>query len=313
MQKQPNIGILMSVYKPDFDYFAQQLDSINLQNYPNAVLYVRNDFPSDTTIEPFVRKHLDNFPVVFLPSTKNIGYVASFEALVKNADEDVFVFCDQDDIWEQGRLTRAVDYMLETGAVLVTCDRSIIDANGEIIEASFRDSHPKAYEVNWNTGDDITVRAASSCHSIGMATMVRADIAKQALPFPSHTAHDLWVALIASELGKVAFLTDCLVKYRRHGENVSGTLTNVATKQDWIDTRVAPRLMTAREFCFRFPNSIHANKIAAFAHARETGSVWFLFKHRKASPAIAWFEIALHIVPTPIFSLVTNFIKKRSR
>lgn len=251
----------MSVYKPDFDYFAQQLDSINLQNYPNAVLYVRNDFPSDTTIEPFVRKHLDNFPVVFLPSTKNIGYVASFEALVKNADEDVFVFCDQDDIWEQGRLTRAVDYMLETGAVLVTCDRSIIDANGEIIEASFRDSHPKAYEVNWNTGDDITVRAASSCHSIGMATMVRADIAKQALPFPSHTAHDLWVALIASELGKVAFLTDCLVKYRRHGENVSGTLTNVATKQDWIDTRVAPRLMTARSSVFDSPIQFTQTKL----------------------------------------------------
>ncbi|MDO4436573.1 MAG: glycosyltransferase [Coriobacteriaceae bacterium] len=302
----------MSVYKPNYKHFARQLTSINLQNYPNAVLYVRNDFPSDATIEPFVRKHLDNFPVVFMPSEKNIGYIASFEALVKDADEDIFVFCDQDDVWEQDRLTKAVDYMLETGAVLVTCDRSIINAKDEIVEASYRDSHPKVYEVNWNTGDDITVRAASSCHSIGMATMVRADIAKQALPFPAHTAHDLWVTLIASELGKVAFLTDCLVQYRRHGENVSGTLTGVETKQDWIDTRVAPHLMMAREFCTRFPNSIHANEIASFAHARETGNVLLLFKYRKASPAIAWFEIALHIVPTPIFSLITNFIKKRS-
>ena len=42
------------------------------------------------------------------------------------------------------------------------------------------------------------------------------------LPFPDKIEmHDWWLGLIAEQNGEVSLITDKLIKYRRHGDNVS--------------------------------------------------------------------------------------------
>lgn len=43
---------------------------------------------------------------------------------------------------------------------------------------SYRKAHPNSPEVNWCSGEDITIQAASVCYGIGMALMLDASAAK---------------------------------------------------------------------------------------------------------------------------------------
>lgn len=226
------------------------------------------------------------------------------------AEGDYVVFCDQDDIWEPNRVQVSLNHMLEEGSILDVCDRSVIDENGNMLVESYRKAHPNSPEVNWCSGEDITIQAASVCYGIGMALMLHASAAKSMIPFPESTAHDLWLTLGCSELGKCSFTTTPLVKYRRHGGNETGFLAGVASKDDWYLTRVKNRVDTAKQFAERFPDSPHLKEIMGFADARERRSIIGLLKYRRACPSIAKAEIIMRLVPNWLFLLILNMIKE---
>lgn len=305
----PSVNVLLPLYNPNPDYLKQQLESINNQTYNDISVLVYNDNPDDATREPFVRSIMTNYPITYWHGTRNLGYIKAFEFLLTQAHADYIALCDQDDVWEPERVQRAVDAFEHFDATMVTCNRSIIDASGNMVDPNYRASHPSTREVTWNTGDDITVQAATSCYAIGMGTMYRTAIAQGLLPIPEHTAHDLWLALGASELGICVYLTEPLVQYRRHGNNASGLFSGVTSKQDWYDTRVLSCQETAREFCHRFPSSKHADTIMNFADARTRKDIVRLFKLRNISPLVAYFEILLHLTPNFIFSSLVTFLK----
>ena len=49
-------------------------------------------------------------------------------------------------------------------------------------------------------------------------------IATKAIPFPPGAAsHDWWIGLIAETFGSVSYISSPLMKYRRHGDNLSST------------------------------------------------------------------------------------------
>ncbi|MFR7749546.1 MAG: glycosyltransferase [Collinsella sp.] len=225
------------------------------------------------------------------------------------AEGDYVVLCDQDDIWEPNRVEVSLNHMLEEGSILDVCDRSVIDENGNILVKSYRKAHPNSPEVNWCSGEDITVQAASVCYGIGMALMLDASAAKSMIPFPESTAHDLWLTLGCSELGKCSFTMTPLVKYRRHGGNETGFLAGVSSKDDWYSTRVKNRVDTARRFADRFPDSPHLKEILGFAEARERRSIIGLLKYRRACPSIAKADIIIRLMPNWLFILILKELK----
>ena len=57
----------------------------------------------------------------------------------------------------------------------------------------------------------------------GMRTIIK-KILDKSLPFPKDLPmHDSWIGLIGEMYGKVYFIEDKLISYRRHGNNVSPT------------------------------------------------------------------------------------------
>ncbi len=303
------VTVLMSVYRPDLKFFGEQLDSIDCQTYPVKLL-VRNDCPESASLEPFICDHVKLQKFTYIHGITNLGYVKSFECLLDRAESDYVVFCDQDDVWMPKRVELAIQNMMAEHSILDVCDRSIIDENDSVLIQSYRDSHPHSPEVNWVTGDDITVQAASVCYGIGMALMVRTDIAKTLIPFPESTAHDLWLTLCCSELGRCSFTKVPLVCYRRHGFNVSGLLAGIESKEDWYKSRVANRADTARQFSIRFPRSSHLGNIMGFADARFRRSVVGLLKYRNANPKIALFEVVLNFTPDWLFRFVLKLARR---
>ena len=57
---------------------------------------------------------------------------------------------------------------------------------------------------------------------IGCCMAVRRSALKRILPIPDNIwIHDQWIGLLAEQLGKVVFIEEPLIYYRRHGGNVT--------------------------------------------------------------------------------------------
>lgn len=308
------VSVLISLYRPDEGYLAEQLASVAGQTYDRVEVVAYNDDPSDRDRSAELRAALGpaGIPVRYFHGEENLGYSAAFERLVGLARGDYLALCDQDDVWEPTRLERGVRE-LERGYTLVTCDRSIIDGDGRVVERSYRHAHPGEPECSWESGDPITPHAAFSCYATGMATMLRADVARALVPFPRGSAHDLWLALGASAMGPCAFVDEPLVRYRRHGGNASSLLSGVSGKRDWYRLRVRPKYELARRFCELFPESEYREQIMGLAQARLDRDVLGLWRWRALSPRVARFEIALRLTPGWLVALAVRRLRARAR
>lgn len=107
----PLVSVVMSIYKPDVAYLEEQLRSITDQDYSNMEVVIYNDYPSDENREGFIAGILGDVPFRYIHGSINLGYVKAFEHLVKMAKGDYICFCDQDDIWMNDRVSRAVEIM----------------------------------------------------------------------------------------------------------------------------------------------------------------------------------------------------------
>lgn len=294
------VNVVMSVYKPNIEYFKKQLISIDSQTYENIEVLIWNDCPEETLDYEFIKSCIKRFDVKIFQAKENLGYVKAFEKLTDIANAEYIAYCDQDDIWLSDKIEIQVASLVENKAVLATCDRMIIDENDNITVNSIRHDK-KEREACWSSGDDITKYAIFSCYSIGMATVVRADIAKACIPFPLETAHDKWLTMCSSYMGKVCFVDKPLVKYRRHSSNESGVLSKITSKEEYYKERVDCAYRLTDIFLKKFPDFKDKYEVSEFAKARYEKNIFKIFKYRYLSPTIAKAEIVLKFMPNFIF------------
>lgn len=303
-QVDRHVTVIMSIYQPDREYLAQQLESIAAQDHDRLDVLVRNDCPADEDLGDFCRGHCPGIELTYVHGSRNLGYARGFERLVQLAAPgcDVLALCDQDDLWLPTRVSHGLA-PIEEGALLSACDYAIIDGEGTVTVPSWRAAHPKDPACRWHTGDRFVAESIFTAFSPGMAMMVRADVARGLLPFSRATGHDKWLMTGANIQGTCAFVDEPLVLYRRHGHNVSGVLAGVHRKQDWYDTRVADHLRFAEDAKRRFPSCPELDEALAFAQARQERDLAGIWRHRHLAPQIARFEMALKLTPDPLFRL----------
>ena len=103
------IFILLSTYNGE-KYLKEQLDSLFSQNYKDFKLIVRDDGSTDKT-----KEILNSYDIELLSSCENLGVKKSFETLLKyayeNSDAEYFMFCDQDDVWNNDKIEKTLEEM----------------------------------------------------------------------------------------------------------------------------------------------------------------------------------------------------------
>ena len=133
------ISILMAVYEPRMDWLRQQLVSLNEQTYPNLRLYVRDDCSPTVPYEQIlacVRECITRFPCTIARNEENLGSNGTFELLTKEAEGDLFAYCDQDDVWLPEKLAVLQEAMEREQALVVCSDMYIIDGEGRQVADS---------------------------------------------------------------------------------------------------------------------------------------------------------------------------------
>lgn len=216
------ILILLSTYNGE-KYLKEQLDSLFLQTYQDFKLIVRDDGSKDRT-----KEILNFYNIELVDSSKNLGVKKSFETLLKYASEnsvaEYFMFCDQDDVWNNDKIEKTLKRMQELETfygnkipLLVHTDLEVVNKKLETLSDSMWESehiNPRA-----NTLNKLLIQNTIT----GCTMMINRTLAMKSLDISSKAImHDWWIGLVATTFGEIGFIEESTMKYRQHGENDTG-------------------------------------------------------------------------------------------
>lgn len=193
-------------------FLAAQLESI-LRDIPSdARLLVRDDGSTDHTAEIVSAFASRDSRIEVVPGGTRLGVIRSVEVLLARVDGGAVFLSDQDDLWREGKTVRCLEAL--ESADLVVHDASRIDADGIRLDGTLFGRR--------NMGGGFFANAWKNSFT-GCCMALRADLLKQALPFPAIPMHDQWLGLVALRHGRVAWLPEALVDYRVHSSNATAT------------------------------------------------------------------------------------------
>jgi glycosyltransferase involved in cell wall biosynthesis len=213
-------------------FVEDQVRSILAQTAPVAEIVVSDDLSSDETIEIvqrtyhqwFATHHTSRPELRILRNTSTLGVTANFEQAVRACTGDLIALCDQDDVWHPQRMERLVaEFTRRPRLQLVHGDARLVDQSG----APTGESLFSALGVT--VGEIERVHAGKAFALLmrrnivtGATVMIRASLARRAVPFPSAWVHDEWLAVVAAAADALDLIEQPLTDYRQHGGNQIG-------------------------------------------------------------------------------------------
>lgn len=212
--KKSKVAVLLSSYNGE-KYIAQQIETIFNQSYQNIQLYVRDDGSTDHTLE--ILEKLNRKYSFCLMKGENVGFLKSFFILLSLVDDaEYYAFADQDDIWLENKVLKAVlwfDGQADCMADIPLLYHSAYD----IINSEMHTVKKVCY-----TNDVCDFRRALTDNFISGFSMVINQCMRQEMlkgDVDKIGYHDWWAFLIAKGLGKVYFDGETLSLHRMHETN----------------------------------------------------------------------------------------------
>lgn len=223
-----NVCVLMSTYNGE-KYIRKQLDSILTQDADCDIkIQVRDDCSKDCTISILKEYSADNNIVIENENGINLGPARSFYWLINNAlDADYYAFCDQDDLWVQGKLSKAIESIKEFDSepVLWISNYNNIDPEDKIIESNMLESPV-----------DDQYRALFYNNVPGCCMIFNRQLLErmQHLKLDNLRMHDILALNICLLTGKVIFEKEPYLLYRQHDNNAIGYYSKKISPVKWI-------------------------------------------------------------------------------
>jgi glycosyltransferase involved in cell wall biosynthesis len=208
------LSVCMATYNGE-QFVVRQLETVLKQLGPDDEVIVVDDCSKDNTVKIIQDTYGRRVKVIV--NENNLGAIHSFEKAISLAKGDILFLCDQDDLWKDGKVATVLKVFEEQDAVLVVHDAYVVDGNLEII-------HPSWNEYNHNNiNQGIFGNILKNAYT-GAFMSFKREIVPAILPFPgSIEMHDQWIALVCMvKKKKIVFIEQPLMKYVRHGGNVTG-------------------------------------------------------------------------------------------
>lgn len=213
MQEDKKVAVLISTFNGE-KWIKDQLDSIINQTYKNVKIFVRDDGSTDGTLN-ILRNYAQKDKIV-LEEGKNIGYIKSFLKVLEDAKGfKYYAFCDQDDIWMDFKIQRAVEKLNKKNnekALMYFSDYDYYDS-----EMNFQE-HFKGYKKGPSF-----INAIVDAITLGTCSVINENAKELILESGRKNicSHDWWTYFVCAGMGEIIYDRIATIKYRRHENNVS--------------------------------------------------------------------------------------------
>jgi O-antigen biosynthesis protein len=227
--RAPLIAVCMATHEPDPERLRGQLDSIRAQDWPSWICVISDDASSRRSFGALVELTADDERFVVSRSEARLGFYRNFERALRMAPiESRFVsLADQDDVWDPDKLTALHATLAAAPAArLAYGDMRIRDESGALVSDTY-------WILRRNRWDDITSLLVANVVT-GAASLFRADLLDDALPFPPAVGepyHDHWLAVCALAGGDLAYLDRPTYDRVRHFDSVTAATRHAQVLQ----------------------------------------------------------------------------------
>jgi len=218
------VDILLATYN-GADYIEAQIYSIISQTYKNWRLLIHDDGSSDNTLDLIRKIAVKESRICIIEDGVKLGSAGkNFLHLVAYADSDYVMFCDQDDIWFDNKISLMLDVISKQSQaipVVLYSNSYVWKPNVGVLGVATLTYPSTLKELLFlNSGIQGCV-AIFNRKVVDLLTIWNGDV----------SMHDHILNLIGVAIGKTLYLHVPLMLYRQHDKNVTGgTRTKLINK-----------------------------------------------------------------------------------
>ncbi|UQY34399.1 glycosyltransferase [Pseudomonas fulva] len=215
-------------------FLREQLVSVLSQLPANSEVLVGDDGSTDDTVA--IAEGFADPRVRVIMNSSNLGYIRNFENLLGLAAGDYIFFCDQDDVWPNGRVDKMISAMKSTKKLLVVGSTDYFFTNPADHHYFCGFSHQRDGSYLRNIFD---LAAGRNVPYFGCSMLISKELKLSLLPFGSPTvSHDIWTFLVATRLRSISHTRDVVTYRRVHNNNLSNRkrsfLDKIITRVIWL-------------------------------------------------------------------------------
>lgn len=226
LESCPKVYIVLATFNGS-RFLQQQIDSIKNQTFSQWHLLIRDDRSTDSTanILRAAAKEDPRIEVLSCGEAAPVGAMRNFSILLESAlaaGSELCFLADQDDVWLPDKMEIQLQHFPELGReenpLLVHSEMRIVDEIGQALAPSFfrlRNLTPKP--------DKPLNQLLSMNYVTGCSVCLNRRLLELAMPIPKKAImHDWWLALVAATCGDIHYVSNPLLDYRQHEDNVIG-------------------------------------------------------------------------------------------
>jgi glycosyltransferase involved in cell wall biosynthesis len=222
-QLPPAVAVLLATYNGD-QFVEAQIRSLK-NNYTQFTLHWIDDQSTDNTRDTVRAAAISTgISLKEWHDDRRRGVPGTFFHLMECIDADIYLFCDQDDVWQPGKIDATVVNLATDITEPVLCFSDPWVFTGDDPKPQYRLSHvtgiraPRALEEA-----RALICTPAWGHTIGFTRRLRdIFIAHKDIAHTHACGHDWWMYLLALSCGTCRLLSDVPTSlYRRHADNVS--------------------------------------------------------------------------------------------
>lgn len=211
-------------------FIREQLESIARQTILPSELVVTDDCSTDRTIDVIKDFALRApFPIYLHRNETRLGYADNFLKAASLCSGSLIAFADQDDVWSTNKLARCAGVFKHDSILLAVHSAEVV--------------HEDMKPAGWlfpHVRRDVVLPPLHKVPAVGISgfsmvfrsfipLLYSAPRPWSAQDMTEPMIHDQWVAFLARVFGRTAYISDALVRYRRHG-NTSTSPTRPSMK-----------------------------------------------------------------------------------
>ena len=219
------VRILLATYNGE-KYIGEMIDSILAQDYQDWQLVLSDDQSRDGTVsilEDYAEKYPDR--IRHYHSGLHFGNAQDhfLHLLNQFPDAPYLMFCDQDDVWHQDKVSGTLKKMKEIEEQGVP---AVVHTDLRVVDGQLQEMAPSFMTYSGLSGERMQLKHLLVQNVVTGCTMMinraLAELANAHMPEGKILMHDWWLAMIGAAMGKTGFWNQATIDYRQHGNNTVG-------------------------------------------------------------------------------------------